>query len=99
MRTRLKRIVTCSGALPAAGLVALHEPVAAAEYSPPGAFIGGLVSMVDGGVGSVTYTQAVLAGGVALLIGPFGHGADAWMAARWKVPNCPLIKGVSGPYE
>src|SRR5258708_15582272 len=73
MRIRLKRIVTCNGAFPAAGLVALHEPAAAAEYSPPGAFIGGLVSTVDGGGGSVSYTPAGFFGGGALLSCPFGH--------------------------
>ena len=54
IRMRLKRIVTCSGVLPDAGSVALQGPVAAAEYSPPGAFMGGLVSTDDEGLGSVT---------------------------------------------
>ena len=54
IRMRLKRMVTCSGVLPDAGLVALQGPLAAAEYSPPGAFIGGFVSTDDGGLASVT---------------------------------------------
>jgi hypothetical protein len=54
MRIRLNLMVTWSGALPEAGLMALHEPDAAAAYSPPGAFGGGVVSAEDGGFGSVT---------------------------------------------
>ena len=51
--TRLKRIVTWSCELPPAGLTALHDPFAFDEYSPPGAFGGGVVSTVAGGFGSV----------------------------------------------
>ena len=53
-RIRLKRIVTCRGTFPEAGLTALQPALAAAGYSPPGAFIGGLFSADAGGVGSVT---------------------------------------------
>src|ERR1700681_1884272 len=75
IRIRLKRSVTWSEVLPLAGLTALHPPLAAAGYSPPGAFIGGVVSTVAGGFGSVMYNQAALAGGVAVVTGPCGHGA------------------------
>jgi hypothetical protein len=47
-------MVTWSGWFPEAGFTALHDPVDTAAYSPPGAFGGGAVSMLDGGFGSVT---------------------------------------------
>jgi hypothetical protein len=37
-----------------AGFTALHDPVAAVAYSPPGAFGSGEVSMLVGGLGWVT---------------------------------------------
>src|SRR2546421_6896324 len=73
--TRLKRTVTWIDALPEAGLMALHPPPAGAGYSPPGAFIGGLVSTDAGGFGSGTLNPAVFSGGPALVIGPFGPGS------------------------
>src|ERR1700681_1373656 len=75
IRIRVKRRVTCKGALLVAGFTALHPPLAAAGYSPPGALGGGVVSTVDGGFGSVMYSHAALGGGVALVIGPCGQGA------------------------
>jgi hypothetical protein len=54
IRRRLKRTVTWRGALFEAGFTALHVPVAAAGYSPPGAFIKGEASTMAGGCGSVT---------------------------------------------
>src|SRR3989442_14745869 len=65
MRIRLKRMVTCSGALPEAGLTALQPPFAAAEYSPPGAFIGGLLSAAEGGGGGVPGRAPGVCGGGA----------------------------------
>src|SRR5260370_22436044 len=62
--TRLNRIVTWSCELELAGLAALHDPLAMAAYSPPGALSGGVACTVAGGVGSVTHTQAALAVGV-----------------------------------
>src|SRR2546427_12442240 len=75
IRTRLKRIVTCSWSLPTAGLTALQPPPAVAGYSPPGALGGGVVSPEPGGFGSVMYIHAELAAGGDALTGPCGHGA------------------------
>src|SRR5439155_23395954 len=77
MSTRLKRSVTWSWSLPVAGLTALHPPASAAEYSPPGALGGGLVSAAPAGAGSVTYSHAALCGGVDVLMGACGHGRVA----------------------
>ena len=74
IKTRLNLIVTCSCALPDAGLTALHDPLALDEYSPPGAFGRGDVSTVDGGLGSVMYSHPEFAGGVVAVTGPCGHG-------------------------
>src|ERR1700716_3310758 len=74
MSSKLKRSVTCSCEFEPAGLIALHDRVAADAYSPPGAFGAGEVSMLVGGLGSVTYSHAVLPGGVAVESGPLGHG-------------------------
>ena len=59
----------------AAGLTALQPPLAVSRYSPPGALGGGVVSTPPGGFGSVTYSQAKFAAGVAALTGPWAHGA------------------------
>src|SRR5580765_4470363 len=75
MRIRFMRIVTWSWALLPEGLTALQEPVAFTANSPPGALSGGFVSMTAGGLGSVTYSQAALAGGVAEVSGPCGQGS------------------------
>src|SRR2546428_14107538 len=75
IRTRLKRIVTCSWSLPTAGLTALQPPPAVAGYSPPGALGGGVVSTEPGGFGWGVDIQAGLAAGVAAVTGPCGHGA------------------------
>src|SRR5438477_6758465 len=52
-KTRLKRMVTSICELPEAGLIALHDPLAIAAYSPPGALGGGALSTPPGGLGSV----------------------------------------------
>src|SRR5260370_5560119 len=75
IRIRLNRRVTCRGEFPPVGFTALHEPVAMAEYSPPGAFGGGVGSTVAGGLTSVMYSHAELSGGTALVPRPCGHGA------------------------
>src|SRR5260370_16535416 len=74
--TRLNRIVTWSCELELAGLTALHDPLAMAAYSPPGALSGGVACTVAGGLGSVTYSQAALAGGVPdVPTAPCGHAS------------------------
>src|SRR5260370_31570563 len=76
MSLRLNRIVTWSCELELAGLTALHDPLAMAAYSPPGALSGGVACTVAGGLGSETYSQAALAGGVAGgTTRPFGHSS------------------------
>src|SRR5258708_20754655 len=74
IRIRLNRRVTCRGEFPPVGFTALHEPVAMAEYSPPGAFGGGVGSTVAGGLTSVMYSHAELSGGSAVVTGPGGDG-------------------------
>src|ERR1700682_438385 len=54
-----------------------------AAYSPPGALGGGVVSTVDGGLGSVMYNQAALSGGVALVTGPWKQGAVTCAPTSW----------------
>src|SRR5881628_3022752 len=85
MRTRLKRSVTWSWSLPPAGLTALHEPFAMVAYSPPGALGGGELSTVLGGLGSVMYSHAELAGGVAPVTGPCGQGAVTGAPSIWRL--------------
>src|SRR5579859_2807700 len=77
--------VTCSCVFPPAGLTALHEPRAAAAFSPPGAFGGGDVSMVVGGLGSVTKSQAAFGGGAAVVMGPLGQGCVTDVPSMWLV--------------
>ena len=81
--------------MPPAGLTALHEPFAFAEYSPPGAFGGGVASTVPGGLGSVMYSHAELSGGVAPVTGPWGQGAVTGVPSIWllTVPSTSLFVG------
>src|SRR6266550_7521793 len=75
MRIRLNRRVTWSCWFAPAGFTALQEPAASAEYSPPGAFGGGVASTLLGGFGSVMKSHAAFSGGVAPVTGPWGQGA------------------------
>src|SRR5258707_11579554 len=84
IKIRLNRNVIWICALLPAGFTALQLPCAAAAYSPPGAFIGGELSTVAGGLGSVTYSHAALAGGVALVTGPCGHGSVTCAPMSWR---------------
>src|SRR2546429_3681020 len=81
--TRLNLIVTCSCALPEAGLTALHEPLALEEYSPPGALGSGDASTLAGGLGSVMYSHPEFCAGVAPVTGPCGHGAVIGAPSIW----------------
>ena len=48
-------------------------------------FIAGVVSTVVAGLGSVTYSQAALLGGVAVVTGPCGQGAVTGTPMSWVV--------------
>ena len=65
--------------------MALQEPLAIAEYSPPGALGGGVVSIVAGGLGSVMYSHAEFSGGVADVTGPCGHGVLTGVPSIWPL--------------
>src|SRR6266550_293394 len=59
IKTRLNRMVTWTCELPEAGLTALHDPLAIAAYSPPGALGGGVLSTPPGGHGAETGAPSI----------------------------------------